>query len=249
MQRYEISRQWAVSSRQSGGTLSEMKFLQFFIVLTPNLQAMNQLRFSLSLLFILNFGFCWTQIEIFNDALKKPDEQVVYVGMRQTLTVTGVSGPVTLRSRTMRFDAISTSNSFRVDPERMCLDTISVISEGTIIARIPVSVKYLPEVKVLIAGVLKRHATLQTILAQPKLSVYWECCQAQKSIVISRFELEVYRSSTTLKSWGYTEGSMLTSDQIAFIKELRKGDTIYVAANVRFPDSSDRRMVCRVEIL
>jgi hypothetical protein len=248
VQRYEISRQLAVGSRQSGGTLSEMKFLQFFIVYHPNQQAMNQLRISISATFLAICSLLHAQIDIRNQDLKKPELHLLYVGMSQTLEVIGVPGVINLKSQSLSFGTTSNANTFEVIPPKPCTDTISIFSNGKLVDKVAMTIKLIPDIKMLLSGVLKKSATVETIIAQPKLTIYWDGCQLKKPFTISKFELSIEKSGA-IKTWDYVNGCDLTSEQIAYIKDLHKGNSIFVKANVRTVDGTERKMTCQVEIL
>jgi GldM C-terminal domain len=209
---------------------------------------MNQLRISISAILIAICSFLHAQIDIRNQDLKKPEQHLMYVGMSQTLEITGVSVPIQLKSQTMSFGPASAPFSFEVIPPKPGTDTILVLSGTQVLARIPFMIKRIPDLKLLLSGVLQKKATVETIVAQPKLTIYWDGCQLKKPVTISKFELSIQKSGS-IKAWDYVSGSDLTSEQIAYIKDLHKGNIIYVAANVRCMDGTDRKMTCQVEIL
>jgi GldM C-terminal domain len=209
---------------------------------------MNQLRFLVTAIFLLNNYLLPAQVEIRNQDLKKPEQHLLYVGLSQTIEVIGVSGVITLKGQSLSFGTSSVSYVFEVIPPKPGTDTISVFSDGKLVDKVAMTIKRIPDIKLLLSGVLKKHATVETIIAQPKLTIYWDGCQLKKPFMISKFELTIDKSGTT-KSWDYVSGSDLTPEQIAYIRDLHKGNIIYVAAIVRCMDATDRKMICQVEIL
>jgi hypothetical protein len=209
---------------------------------------MNQLKFSISATFLAICSLLQSQIDIRNNDLKKPDQHILYVGMSQTLEVIGVTGAITLKSGSLSFGPSSNGSSFEVIPPKPGTDTISVFSNGKLMARIPMAIKRIPDMKLLLSGILKRTGTIESIIAQPKLTIYMEGCQLKIPAFISKFSLSIKKSGV-LKSWDFVNGNTLTPEQVEFIKELHKGDSIFVEARVNIVDGSGRKITCQVEIL
>lgn len=216
--------------------------------MVSNQQAMNQLRISISATFLAICPLLHAQIDIRNQDLKKPELHLLYVGMSQTLEVLGVPGVITLKSGSLSFGTTSYANTFEVIPPKPCTDTISVFSNGKLVDKVAMTIKRIPDIKMLLSGVLKKSATVETIIAQPKLTIYWDGCQLKRPFTISSFELSIEKSGA-VKTWDYVSGCDLTSEQIAYIKDLHKGNSIFVTANVRTVDGTERRMTCSVQIL
>jgi len=110
-----------------------------------------------------------SQIDIRNLDLKKPEQQLIYFRMSETFEVTGVSDPLSFISQRLYFMSTSLANSFEVIAPKPCIDSLPVISKGKVLARRSMHKKRIPDFRPLLSSVLNKTATIETILADPKL--------------------------------------------------------------------------------
>ena len=97
---------------------------------------------------------------------------------------------------------------------------------GSNIASVSVAGKF-EDPFVTVGKIMGKTATVDDILANPRLVVYPEQKDPRESIILHSFNMSIIRS-TGVKSFETTYGYRFTSEQIEVIKTLKKGDAILI---------------------
>jgi GldM C-terminal domain len=183
------------------------------------------------------------QIRIINDGLVYPDTPYLYIGVPNTLKVTGTSKHISLTLDTGSVRKAANKNEYTALFSRPGIVNVTARENGKFVYRKKYIIRYINDPVVLFAGRADSTISVREILASPCLSIAIPGCYISYRLPILSFEIYfIYQSGDTLNT-GRANNWCMNDEQLAILKKLMPGNKIlFTNIKVQGPDSHVRTL-------
>jgi GldM C-terminal domain len=186
------------------------------------------MKFAISILPVFVFLNVYSQVTIKNMSLVKPDTNILLQHIDNMIKVLGTNQKTHIISRNGSSVSAYDNNTFGVKLKTLSPDTLLVYAGKELILKKIFTVDTIPNPGIQLGYIQHDTATVQEILANKGLNARYKGSLFQDTIRILSF------STTFIGPDGHTlniyippiEGNMLTDEQVAIIKQLRKNSKI-----------------------
>jgi GldM C-terminal domain len=199
---------------------------------------MRKIGLILALYFpLLSFA----QTGITNPGLVYPDSPYVYIGVPNTLKITGSNknGKLTLDNGNVSRGA--NKNEYTATFSSPGIANVIVWQNGKAVCRKKYIIKHINDPIPLVAGKADSMLSVKEILASPCLSISIPGCYISYRMTVFSFEASfIYKPGDTLRA-GLVQNQCMNNEHVALLKKLRPGNKIlFTNTRVYGPDSRPR---------
>jgi len=172
------------------------------------------------------------QLDIKNNSVTKSDLDVLYKGIVNNITISGLDHDTSLKltsatGQVLQFKKDNVPNSFFVKADYANIDTLKVYQADTLLLTKIYEVKSIGNPVPQIGRIKDNSVTIQEILKDPTINVIIPDCYYDHGFRVIRFKTSLLRATgDTIKTFGLTHSNQLTKGQIKIINGLKAGDKI-----------------------
>jgi GldM C-terminal domain len=185
----------------------------------------------------------FAQTGIINPGLVYPDSPYVYIGVPNTLKITGSSknGRLTLDNGSV--SRATDKNEYTATFSSQGIANVIVWQNGKAVCRKKYFIKHINDPVLLFAGKADSMLSVKEILASPCLSISIPGCYINHKFTIVSFETYFIYQQGDTPTVGMSNNWCMHEGQIASVKKLQPGDKILITdIRVNGPDSMIRTL-------
>jgi GldM C-terminal domain len=184
------------------------------------------------------------QLQIINDGLVYPDSPYVYIGVPNTLKITGTSKNLKLTVDDGSINRGTDKNEYTATFSSPGITNVIVRENGKIVCQKKYNIRRIADPVLLFAGKADSMLSVREILASPCLSVSLPGCYINYRLPILSFETYfIYQPGDTLNT-GRANNWCMYDGQLALLKKLMPGNKIlFTNIKVQGPDSHVRTLI------
>jgi hypothetical protein len=186
----------------------------------------------------------FAQTGIINPGLVYPDSPYVYIGVPNTLKITGTSknGKLTLDNGNVKKGA--DKNEYTATFSSPGIANVIVWQNGKAVCRKKYIIKHINDPILLFAGKDDSMLSVREILASPCLSISIPGCYINHKFTLMSFETYFIYQQGETPTEGMNNTWCMHEGQIASVKKLQPGDKIlFTDIRVNGPDSRTRTLL------
>lgn len=186
------------------------------------------MNFTLSILPLFVFAQVYSQVTIKNLSLVKPDSNILFYPIDNKLKVSGTNQKTHIISKNGSTISAYDSNTFRIIPKTLRPDTLLVYAGKELLLKKIFTVDTIPNPSLQLGYIQNDTATIQEILANKVLHAMFKGSLLYDPIRILSFSTTfIGPDDSTLNIYiPPIEGNMLSEEQVAIIKQLKKNSKI-----------------------
>jgi GldM C-terminal domain len=183
------------------------------------------------------------QIRIINDGLVYPDTPYMYIGVPNTLKVTGTSKHIRLTLDTGSVSKAANKNEYTATFSRPGIVNVTARENGKFVYRKKYIIRYINDPVVLFAGRADSTLSVREILASPCLSISLPGCYINHEFTIVSFETNFLYQPGDTPGTAMSKDQCMNDEQVALLKKLMPGNKIlFTNIKVQGPDSHVRTL-------
>lgn len=194
------------------------------------------MKITLSILGVFVFAQVYSQVTIKNMSSARPDSNILFHPIQNMINVSGTTQKTHIISKNGSTISSFDSNTFRVMPKSLKPDTLLVYAGKELLLKKIFTIDTIPDPTIQLGYIQHESATVREILANKVLNASMKGSLFYDPIRILSF------STTFIGPEGDTlniftpsvEGNMLSDEQAAIIKQLKKGSKIVFEAIITF---------------
>jgi hypothetical protein len=204
----------------------------FSFVITVNRKTIKAIfsgvmKCILSILTLFVFLHLHAQVTIRNMSSLKPDSNLLFALQDNRIKVSGTNQKTHVVSKNGLTISAYDSNTFIVSPRTLTPDTLLVYAGNKLLLKKKFTIDSIPNIRIQLGYVQHDTATIREILANKVLHAAYKGYLFPDPIRILSFSTRfVSPDGDTLKIFLPMEGDMLSKEQVAIIKELKKNSKI-----------------------
>lgn len=218
-----------------------------------------QLKLQVKIIFMQRIVFAifmglpllsFAQPHVINPRLTYPDSPYVYIGVPNTLQITGTNKNLVLTIDNGNFSNGNNKNEYIATFSRPGTTNITVLENGKVVYRKKYFVKRVSDPVVLFAGKADTALSVKEIVAAPCLSISLPDCYINHKMSVVSFEAAlIYQPGDTLNT-GKGKNWCMHDEQKTLLKKLRPGNKILLT-NIKAmgPDSMVRTLMDKVIVI
>ncbi len=189
---------------------------------------MNIVKVPIVMILLFGYERASSQITIRNMSLVKPDTNVLFKQIDNKIKVLGTSQKVRIVSQNGSGISSYDSNTFVIIPKTLTPDTLTLYDGQTLLLKKIFTIDTLPELSVCLGNIQGDTATISEVMANKALTAAFRGSLYYSPIRIISFTSLFTGPASDLLDYMITiQGNMLSKEQEAIIKQLKKGSTIY----------------------
>jgi len=205
----------------------------------------GKMKFILSILPVFVLVQVYSQVTVKNMSLVRPDSNILLASIDNRIKVSGTNQKTHIISKNGSTISTYDSNTFRVVPKTLRPDTLLVYAGKELLLKKIFTVDTIPNPSIQFGYIQHDTATVREILANKVLHAMFKGSLLNDPIRILGFSTTfIGPDADTLNIFiPPIEGNMLSEDQVAIIKQLKKNSKIVFDAIIAInSDSKARRL-------